>query len=822
MKQFEHVNAASFEEAGRILKESAGRAQAMAGGSDLLGTYKDGILKTYPETVVNLKRIPGIDTLEEENGCLHIGAGCRLNKIAQDETVREICPALSEAAASVASPLIRSIGTVGGNICQDVRCWYYRYPDSMGGALDCKRKGGKTCYAINGENRYHSVFGGMSCHGSPCAASCPAGTDVPGYMARLRAGDWDGAARIIMSYNPMPMMTSRICPHLCQDDCNQCTYGDSVNVHGVERSLGDYILEHADMYYRAPDHETGKKAVIIGAGPGGLAAAYYLRKAGHRVVVYDRMEKAGGVLMYGIPHYRLPKTIVEAYVKALENIGVEFRLGVQVGKDITVEEIQKDCDSMYFGTGAWKQPVLGLEGENLTQFGLNFLVEVNTYLGKSIGSQVLVCGGGNVAMDVALTAARLGAKNVKLVCLEQEQEMPASSEEIARAKEEGVVLYNGWGLGRIVTDEAGKVTGLEAKKCLSVFNEAHGFAPVYDEEERMVIEADTIILATGQRVDLSFLGEKFEEQLKSARGLIETDMESFQTKKEGVYAGGDAVTGPDIAIRAIHAGRVAAAGMNRDLGGGDLERQVLRCGDLGRQELKCGDLDCQKPECGELNCAGMTEKPAFLHFDPKAVEAEKSGRLKEIPPKERTLTKEDALSFDKETAIAEAGRCMNCGCYAVSPSDISPVLLMAGAEIVTTERTLTARELFTKELTVQDILEPGELVKEIRVPKLVGQMHYDKKRVRNAIDFAIVSQASCLEVEDNVIKSAHIVYGGVAPVPYPMAHVEEFLKGREISEEVAEEAAKLAIRDASPMGKNEYKLFMIKDLMKNAVMRAGR
>ncbi|WP_302327289.1 FAD-dependent oxidoreductase [Enterocloster lavalensis] len=789
MKQFEHVNAASFEEAGRMLKESGGTAQAMAGGSDLLGTYKDNLLKTYPETVVNLKKIPGFAALEEEDGCLKVGSGCKLNTIAQSQAVKEVCPALAEAAYSVASPLIRSIGTIGGNICQDVRCWYYRYPDSMGGALDCKRKGGRTCYAINGENRYHSVFGGMSCHGTPCAKSCPAGTDVPAYMAKLREGKWDQAAEIIMRYNPMPMMTSRICPHPCQDDCNQCTYGDSVNVHGVERSLGDYILEHADRYYCAPERETGKRAAIIGAGPGGLAAAYYLRKAGHSVVVYDRMEKAGGVLRYGIPHYRLPKDIVDAYVNALSAMGVKFRLGVQVGRDITVEEIQQNSDSMYVGTGAWKQPVLGLEGENLTQFGLNFLVEVNTYLKKSMGNKVLVCGGGNVAMDVALTAARLGAGQVRLVCLEQEHDMPAASEEVARAREEGVELCNGWGLGRIVTDENGRVAGLEAKRCLSMFDEEHRFSPVYDEADRMVLEADTIILATGQRVDLSFLGEHFGEQLKSARGLIDADTESFKTKKDGVYAGGDAVTGPDIAIRAILAGRVAAAGMNRDLG--------------------CGE------ECGN------PREAAFLRFDPGAVENAVSHKLKEVPPSERSLTREDASSFDRETAMEEAGRCMNCGCYAVSPSDISPVLVMAGADIVTTERTLTAEALFTKELTVQNILNLGELVKEIRVSKRPGQMHYDKKRVRNAIDFAIVSLASCLDVKDNVIQEARLVYGGVAPVPLRVKRVEEFLKGREVTEETADEAAGLAVSAASPMGKNEYKLFMMKDLMRSAVLGAG-
>lgn len=788
MKQFDHINASSFEEAGRLIREAEGKAQAMAGGSDLLGVYKDNILGQYPETVINLKQIPGAGRLEQTDQELIVGAGCKLNRIAEAREVKEVSAALAEAAHSVASPLIRGIGTIGGNICQDVRCWYYRYPDSMGGALDCKRKGGKTCYAIGGENRYHSVFGGMKCHAAPCAASCPAGTDVPAYMARLRQGDWDGAARIILEYNPMPMMTSRICPHLCQDDCNQCTYGDSVNVHGVERSLGDYILKHADRYYRAPEAESGKLASVIGAGPGGLAAAFYLRRAGHSVVVYDRMDKAGGVLQYGIPHYRLPKSVVDAYVRALEGMGVQFELGVEVGRDITVEEIRAKSHSIYLGTGAWRQPVLGLEGENLTQFGLNFLVEVNTYLKKAMGNHVLVCGGGNVAMDVALTAARLGAGDVKLVCLEQEQEMPASSEEVARAREEGVALYNGWGLGKIVTDPSGKVAGLEAKRCLSVFDKDHRFAPVYDEEDRMVIEADYVILATGQRVDTAFLGESLGAQLKSSRGLIAADPESFCTRKEGVYAGGDAVTGPDIAIRAVHAGRMAAAGINRDLG--------------------------IAPEPGP-------GKERFLRFDPQGVEAREAGRLSELPPGQRTLTDEDAASFDEETALREAGRCMNCGCYAVNPSDISPVLVMEEAEIVTTERTLTAEALFTRELTVQEVLRPGELVTEIRVPRHGGRSHYDKKRVRDAIDFAIVSLASRFEVEDGRIADVRLVFGGVAPVPRRMEQVEQLLKGKIITFALADEAAELAVRGASPMRGNEYKLFMIRDLMRNAVMRAA-
>lgn len=787
MKYFEHECAATFEEASAILKDSEkGKAVVMAGGSDLVGVLKEHILEEYPEKVVNIKTIENGDYIREDGDAIEIGALTKLCDVVKSDVLNEKALVLSQAAHSVATPLIRNVATLGGNMCQDVRCWFYRYPHGVGGRLDCMRKGGEECYAIRGDNRYHSIFGGMKVHTTPCASECPANTDIPGYMAELRKGNWDGAAQIFMRYNPMPMITSRICPHVCQDGCNQCSHGDSVNIHGVERSLGDYILKNADRYYQAPKKETGKTVSVIGAGPGGLAAAYYLRKAGNSVVVYDRMDKAGGVLRYGIPHYRLPKSIVDDFVKALENMGIHFKMGTEVGKNITMEEIDESSDSIYIGTGAWKQPILGLEGESLTQFGLNFLVEVNTYLEKAIGNDVLVCGGGSVAMDVALTAMRLGAKNVKLVCLEKEHEMPASAEELERAKEEGVQMYPGWGLGKIVTDADGKVKGLEAKKCVSVFDENHRFSPVYDESERMTIDSDYIILATGQRVDIEFLGEAFTEQLKTARGLIDVDLESYKTKHAGIYAGGDVVTGPNIAIRAIRAGRVAAAGINKDFGIAALE---------------------------------APEKEQFIHFDSESVKKTESNKLKELPVSERSLTKEDAASFDEETAIDEAGRCMNCGCYSVNASDISPVMVLLNADIITTKKTIRAADFFTTNLKAYDMLEQGELVKAVRfaVPKgfTTG---YDKFRVRDAVDFAIVSLAYAYRMKGGKIEDVKLVLGGVAPVPLVKDDVAALLKGKTPDGELAEKAAELAVEGAVAMEHNSYKIQEVKALIKRLII----
>lgn len=789
MKKFDHIRANSYEEASQIIREGKGAVEAIAGGTDVLGSYKDRILPTYPEAVVSVKNIPDSDYIREEDSFLAIGAGATLKKICENALVKEKAEALAEAAHSVASPIIRSTATIGGNVCQDVRCWYYRYPDNVGGCLNCRRKGGDTCYAIAGENRYHSVFGGMSTGScSACQQACPAGTDIPAYMAKIREKDFDGAAEIFFRYNPMPMMTSRVCPHVCMDSCNQNVYGESVNIPAVERALGDYILAHKEKFYAAPAVSTGKKCAVIGAGPGGLTAAFYLRKAGNEVTVYDAHEKAGGVLQYGIPHYRLPKSIVDEFCGALKDImGIRFVMNTKVGTDITVEEIKAENDTVYFGTGAWRQPVLGLDGENLTSFGLNFLEEVNTYLEKTIGEEVLVCGGGNVAMDVALTSKRLGAKKVRLVCLEQREEMPADESEIRMAEEEGVEIMNGWGLGRVISEE-GKVCGLEAKRCLSVRDADGRFAPAYDEEDTMVIRSDFIILATGQGVDVSFLPENLSAQLKTARGLIDADIESGKTKEAGYYAGGDAVTGPNLAIRAIRAGRAAARSMMSDLG-----------------------------EAAEAKAA----EEKYTHFDVQGVEKTTQNRETELPVAERTLQKEDRATLAVEDAVNEAKRCLHCACYAVNASDITPVLVMLGATVVTTEREIPAKELFTTKLTVQQMLHEGELVKEIRVPKAAGQMHYDKRRVRDAIDFAIVSLASRFVVEDGVVKEASLVAGGVAPVPYALPETEQFLIGKKITKEVAKEAGEIAMKDATPMRENAYKVFMEKDTVYEAVCRAG-
>lgn len=786
MKNFEYFRAESFEEASEEIKAGA---QVIAGGTDLVGVLKDDILPQIPKGLVDIKRIPNADKIQMKDGTLMIGALAKLSDIAENPDIQAHAPILAEAARSVATPLIRNIGTIGGNLCQDVRCWFYRYPHEAGGRLVCSRKGGCTCYAPQGDNRYHSIFGGMKAHATPCAAKCPAGTDIPAYMEQLRKGNIKGAARIIMEVNPMPMITSRVCAHFCQEDCNRCANDESVGIGQVERYIGDYILEHGAEFYTSPEIETGKRMAVIGAGPSGLAAAYFLRKAGHSVTVYDAKKEAGGMLMYAIPNYRLPKDIVRSFTSYLEEMGIRFVLDTTVGKDILPEEIEKLYGSVYYATGAWKRPVLGLSGEELTVFGLDFLVEVNQWMKGKVGSEVLVAGGGNVAMDVAITAKRLGAKKVTMACLEPEGAMPASVEEIARAREEGIVIMPSWGLGKVV-EEHGIVQGMELKRCIHVRDENGAFSPQYDENERITIKAENILMAVGQQVDLSFLSEKYQMQLNK-RGLIQVMDESQMTSRKGVFAGGDATTGPATVIKGIATGHSAARSMSSYLGTAD-----------------------------HKTCRGMERDDGrFLTFDPMGIRKKDSAKQEEIPANERSIDKEDSRTLSGKEAIEEAKRCLNCGCYAVNPSDIAPVLLALDARIVTTQRKITAAE-FCSNLKVSDVLRKGELVTAIEVPAVEGAvMNYDKFRLRNSVDFAIVSLATLFSTENGKFTGAKVVFGGVAPTPVRNQAVEGYLIGKAVTEETAEKAAEIAVADAIPFEKNQYKVVELKALVKAAVLR---
>ncbi len=782
MKPFKHVDAKSVNEAVKSLQE--GKSRLMAGGTDLLSTLKDKILPDYPETVVNIKSIPGMDDIKEGAGGLKIGATAKLQAIAKSPVVKKNYKILAEAAEAVATPQIRRMGTIGGNLCQDVRCWYYRYPHSVGGRILCYLKGGKGCYALTRENQNHSIFGGLRDASPPCASACPGGVDIPTYLSRIREGDLDGAARTLLESNPIPSITGRVCPHFCEQLCNRGDFDEAVSVRDIERFVGDYILDNADKIVKAPKKDSDQSVAIVGSGPGGLAAAYYLRMAGHRVTVFERREEAGGMLTYVIPAYRLPKDTVRRVVKTIENTGVEFRCKVDVGKDVTLESLKKDYDGVFIASGAWNPVSIGLEGEEAAGFGLDFLIDINRGAREVPGQKVLVIGGGNAAVDVAVSAMRLGAKEAVMACLESPEEMPALPWEVALAKEHGVKIMNSWGPKRVLK-EGGNVTGMELVRCTSVFDKEGRFSPTLDDSVKETVEADRIMMAVGYGTDLDFV--KSLKSLKVERGLIVADAETQATPVDGVFAGGAAVHGPATVIEAIAAGKRAAVAMDKYLGG------------------KVEDKE---------------EEASFLRFNNDCLQKTKRVEMPHLPVAKRDLDTEDALGLKPSDIEGEADRCFNCGCVSASASDMGVVLLALGAKLKVAgprgERTVPIAEFFG---ALRNTLEANEMVTEIQVPKppSSAKQSFVKFRLRESVDFPIVSAASLITMDGKLCKDAQIALGAVAPVPFRATEVEKAIKGKALDAKTAEAAAKVAVKDAIPLGANAYKVEITKTVVKRAI-----
>jgi NADPH-dependent glutamate synthase beta subunit-like oxidoreductase/CO/xanthine dehydrogenase FAD-binding subunit len=789
MKSFDHVNAKTVSEAVRSLKDKEGKAKLIAGGTDLLGTLKDKILPAYPETIINIKTIPNLNHIKEDGKGLKIGALAKLEEIVQSPVVREKYKLLAEAAEAVATPQVRRMGTIGGNLCQDVRCWYYRYPHSVGGRILCYLKGGKGCYALTRENQYHSIFGGLRDASPPCSSACPGGVDIPSYLSQIREGDLPGAARTLLNTNPLPSITGRVCPHFCEQECNRGDFDESVSVRDIERFMGDYILDKADEIIQAPETDSGKSVAIIGSGPAGLSAAYYLRMAGHRITVFDKMEEAGGMLAYVIPAYRLPKDIVRRVVKAIENTGVEFKCKVDVGKDVTLDELKRDFDSVFIANGAWNPVSIGLEGEESTRFGMEFLTNINLGVKEVPGKKVLVIGGGNAAIDVAVSALRLGAEEATMACLESRDEMPALPWEIEQAVEQGVKIMPSWGPHRVIKS-GGKVRGMEMVRCTAVFDDQGRFAPTYDKAVRDTVEADQIMMAVGYATDFSFI--KPGSLLKVKQGLIAVAPETQATKMPGVFAGGSVTHGPATVIEAIASGKRAAAAMDVYLKG-----------------------TAAKAEDG----VEKTAEP-FLRFNSDYLKKTSRVEMPKLPIAERGIDVEDTLGLGLSEIEEEANRCFNCGCVSVHSSDMGVVLAALGAQVEIAgpggTRTIPIGEFFG---SLRTTLEADEMVTEIHIPPPPegARQTFIKFRLRESVDFPIVSVASVITVDGGVCRDARIVLGAVAPAPVRATMAEEAIRGKAINAKTAEAASEAAVTGAIPLEMNAYKVEITKTLVKRAI-----
>ncbi len=402
----------------------------------------------------------------------------------------------------------------------------------------------------------------------PCTANCPAGIDIPGYIRLIAEGRYGEAAGVIRERIPFPGILGRICFHPCEDVCRR----GELNQPMAICSLKWFAAENENgMNLIQPKEPTGKKIAIVGSGPSGLSAAYYLALAGHSITVFEQEDDIGGMLRYAIPDYRLSPEDLDTELSLFNDLNVEFRTGTTVGTNMTLSFLQKEYDAVFLGMGACVSKMIPVDGSELdgVEWGLDFLKDVKTKGVTTMTGRVVVIGGGNVAMDVARSCIRLGASEVQLACLESDPEMPAHDWEIEEAREEGVLMHPSWGPKRII-GENGKVIGLEIVKCTSVFDRHGNFAPVFDEGTTKHIETDRVILAIGQSSDLTCVEDPDMMDggggIQTMRGVISAD-EGQQTSITGLFAGGEVSRGPASVVEAVADGAMAASAIDSYLGG---------------------------------------------------------------------------------------------------------------------------------------------------------------------------------------------------------------------------------------------------------------
>jgi len=792
MQKFEHVAAKSLDDAVKQIGKYRKTAVVVAGGTDILGILKDEVHPVYPKVLVDIKTVGGLAYIREESGGLKVGALTTLTEITKNETVRKKYSLLAQAAHAVASPQLRNMGTIGGNICQEPRCWYYR---GLENSFHCLRKGGDYCPALTGENRFHSIFGSMRVGCPGCSSECPDNIDIPRYMERIRAGEIAEAGRIILRNNPMPAVTGRVCPHFCEQGCNRGEQDSAVSIRAVERRVGDYILENKKAYLKAPPKENGKKVAIVGGGPAGLACAYYLRLKGFGVVIYDKQPKLGGMLRYGIPDFRLSPGVLDSEIDFILSHGIVAKTGMRLGKDFTLDGLKKEgFGAIFLAMGSWLAKGMGIADEAHPNIlpGISFLEGVKWNGPPAMSGTVAVVGGGNTAIDAARTALRCGAKKVVILYRRTRAEMPAEDEEIEDAVKEGIEIQFLAAPKKIVL-EGKKLAGLECVRMQLGEPDSSGRPrPVEIKGSDFLFKADWVVSAIGQDQNLLGLDNASYGAIKLTKGNgIDADPETFRTSVAGVFAGGDVATGPATVVEALAAGRKTAESIEALLTGGSKKSADAR---------------------------GAAEK--LRPINDKALKTSERASVKEIDPRSRCMDREDYLTLEDGKVSMEAHRCLDCSCVAVNASDVAPALIALGATIKTTKRSIAAEDFYTVGLMTTTVLDVDELVTEIFVPapEAGTKFSFQKFRVRNSIDFPIVSVASALNFEGKKISAARIVFGAVAPVPLRAMNVEETLIGKTASEETAELAGAVGAKQVFPLERNRYKVQILKGLLRKALL----
>ena len=450
----------------------------------------------------------------------------------------------------------------------------------------------------------------------PCVALCPAGVDIPGYIALTHAGRYQDAVRLIRKDNPFPTACAYICEHPCEARCRRRMVDDAVNIRALKR----YAVDHAGEVPQPPcAPATGKKVAVVGGGPGGLSAAYYLALMGHQVTVFEKRKSLGGMLRYGIPDYRFPRQLLDAEIASILTLGIEVRTSVNVGVDVTFDQLKAAYDCLYLSIGAQTDKKAGIPGEESP--GVISAVELLRGIGDGnmpdfSGKRVVVIGGGNVAMDVARTAIRLGARRVSCVYRRRKEDMTALPEEVEGAEAEGAEMLTLQAPLRIESDETGRAVALWTQPQISGEMDRSGRPrPGAAQAPERRIPADVIVVAVGQGVEtLGFEQAGIEIQ---RGGTVLAGSDTRLPEMEGVFAGGDCVTGPATVIRAIAAGKVAAANIDEYLGfhheiTTDVQVPAPRFSDLrprGRSDTTQRDAGERKQDFACIEC-GLTAEEA--------------------------------------------------------------------------------------------------------------------------------------------------------------------------------------------------------------------
>ena len=483
---------------------------------------------------------------------------------------------------------------------------------------------------------------------APCKTACPAHIAVQGYLKLAAQGKYREALQLIKRENPFPAVCGRICNRRCEDACTRGTVDQAVAIDEVKRFIAQQDLDAETRFVPEKvipkvDGEFAEKIAVIGAGPAGMSCAYYLAEKGYRPTVFEKEARPGGMLMNAIPSFRLEKDVVEAEIDVLRQLGVEFRCGVEVGKDVTIAQLrQEGYKGFYVAVGlqsGGRLPVPGGDAENVIS-GVDFMRDVNLRDKKSLSGRVVVIGGGNIAADVARTAVRCGAENVSLYCLEGYDEMPMGEEDRSECERDGVAVYAGWG-PREVSVEGGKAAGVSFVKCLKVRDENGRFAPVYNENTVQVAPCTTVLLCIGQKAEwrelLSGTAVEFDPN-----GTAKADPVTYQTAEADIFVGGDAFTGQKFAIDAIAAGKQGAVSLHRFVQGATLT--------IGRDRRQFIELD---------------KKSALI-----AVDSYDNTPRQRVGYNEalRNTFRDERVAFTAQQVRAETARCLGCGASIVDPN----------------------------------------------------------------------------------------------------------------------------------------------------------